>query len=189
MPLRLGSKKEKRSYLDKGPTKEQQERRDLVRGRLFGDDISTESDDSDLNIPVRRRQPPRRSRSASRGPSGSKRGEKLRSRSTTGLIDMRKSLLRKKIGINLSPPPSPKSQKSQKPEKHTDDIMSNALKRVQERRKKKIKEREVLMETIMMEDGGGAHYDYDSVDPASPIKTTTNIFYRGLQALEEMYLE
>jgi hypothetical protein len=97
---------------------------------------------------------------------------------------MRKSL-RRKSDLNITPPPSPK------PEKNTDDIMSNALKRVQERRKKKIQEREVLMETIMMEDKGGAHYDSDddSVNPTSRIGATTNIFYRGLQALEQMYLE
>ena len=200
-PIRSGNKsKQKRSYIDKGPTKDQLERRSIVRGRLFADE--SESDDSNFNIPER--VSPRRSRSESRGPSN-RRKEKKRSLSAAGLSEMRKSLMRRANSIGkmattttTTPPPSPikkhpSSSNNNKQERRTsDDIMSSAIKRVQERRKKKMEGKGVLIETFMMEDRGGVHYDSDDdsvCSNSSPTFVTTNLFYRGLQALEQIYLE
>ena len=229
-------RKERRSYIEKGLTPEQVERRNIVRGRLDNSigRTSNEDDDNELrNIPTgspRRnnfhRTAPRRSRSESRGPSSSsnnsnRRKERKRSLSASGLSDMRRSLLRSMSGSRairtnnncagksnshrthhqkrISPPPSPVVINSERRTRiKTDDIMSNAIRRVQERRKKKMEETGVLIETFRMEDKvGGVHYydsddgnDDDSVDSSSsPNEVSTNIFYRGLQALEQIYLE
>jgi hypothetical protein len=131
--------------------------------------------------------PRRRSRSFSSEQPATPKRKKRRSRSTTGLTEMRKSLLRRANGLKFTPPPSPK------PGKSPDDVRSTALSRVQQRRNTRIIEREYLMDTIMMEDDGGVCLDYpddESADATSSAEAKpSNIFYRGLQALEKLYLE